>query len=603
MTPSSVMPSKTISIDPIGARDLDDAIQVERQDNGWVMDVLIPDVPSLVRRGDSVDVDARKQGLTTYSATGIRQSMLPAEIVRKLSLSFARKTPVIHVQLHFSNDLHAQVTQIKRGMGRTQAALTYNEADRALSDRDHVYHPAIAGLWDLTARLAENRASAIGADFDSSGETWLDEEGSLVVAGKQRAHRSNIIVMEAMIAVNSALAQHARDRGLPVIYRNHVLEGFAKGDRTSAACELAQRERVGIHTAARRLKGMANLVRQAEMGVEPLGHYGLNAEAYSWFTSPLRRYADIVSLRALLGDEVEDDLQEIASRLTGIHRSQMDSSSEYHGKMSRRTIISELAKGDEKALREKKLHIIIRALRENPEFNLQAALHHIGRRMAEDDLSGRDIAALVDNARNLLSEEAEATILAWVSSDKSRSILLDEFRSVKVQQATDPDDKTDHKGLLYTLARAKASVVTFANADRSGPPHNPVFSATVTWKDEAGTQQTKGISRTKKGAEQAAAKEMIALIGGDMPDKIKSERIGEAPPKTALLEQAAAAGANVQFEKPEMQGPPHAPTFSVRVKYRLKDFELHADGKGSSKREAERNASQILLDLIARKET
>lgn len=594
------MVANTISIDPKVAKDLDDALAVVRTNDGWKVDVLIPDVPALVRLGDENDQRARQMGITTYDAAGIKHSMLPYPLVSKLSLSPNNDQPVIHVSMSVNSDLSSNVESIKNGLGRTLAAMTYDDAEEALKDPKHQHHIAITAMWDLASRLAENRATAIGAEYDESGRTWLDEEGRIVAADDQKSHRANILVMELMILVNSTLAKHARDNDIPVLYRNHVLEGYERGDRAGAAQELAMREKIGAHTARKKLRSLSNLVRQAEISTKPMGHWGLDAEAYAWFTSPLRRYCDLVSLRALVHGIHDENLSEIATRMTGLIRSGQSASADRHGRVSRYEMLRHLSSNQTK-LEGVALHIVIRAMTENPGFDKETGMRYIAKRMSRDDLSGRDIASLIDHVSQLFGDEAMKVVNDWVAKSEARGILLTEYRGEITQKTAAPDDGIDYKGQIHHLARIAKAEIVFGAVGRSGPPHAPVFTVDVKWHKDGISYNCVGIERTIKAAEQAASKALIEIIG-DVTPEAKSDKtpiIGS--PKSRLFEIAAATGAVIIFKKAEMEGPPHAPSFTVEVQHRIAGIEQSETGSGSSKREAERIASEKMIQKLSKK--
>ena len=603
---------RVVSIDPPGAREIDDAIAARATRTGWRLDVCLPDVPAMLEAGGDADAEARERGVTTYSADAVRVSMLPKEVVARISLSPDIDAPMVHVAIDVTRDLAPTVVSVRRIRHRTAARLTYAEADRILGDPGHALHGDLAALWDLAARLHDERAAATGAVFDLERGLTTDEEGRTVRIDPRRAHRGNLVVMEAMILANSALAAHARREGVPVLYRNHRLQGMERGDRASAAAQVAVAEGVGPTVARRRLRTMSHLVGQADLGTASLGHHGLDQVDYAWFTSPLRRYVDVVNLRAVLEGARDAETEGLAAHLTAIHRRQKDESSDHHGRVARRKMVGMLDVGRHDLLWRTGLHVILRALDENPGFDPARAMQHIARRMAADEMSGREIAALADQAAGLFGDEAHATVTAWIGAEGPRATLLAEHRRGTPPPTRVAGAEVNHKGAIHELAAARRATVSFGAPVKTGTAHAPVFTVTATWNGDGARRDATGDGRSVRTAEQAAAAALLEALGaGDeesTPDRpaaagVPTPTAGTAP-KTALLEIAARTpGATVDFKPVVASGPPHAPRFASTVVATIGGETLRETAEGGTRREAERAASELMLAAIMTRAT
>ena len=603
--PQAVAPS-TISIDPAGAREIDDAIAVTSLGSlGWRVDVCIPDVPAVVRPGTRDDLAARADGLTRYSSGGRTWNMLPPATVEGLSLSPDEDRPMVHVSILVDRRLRASVESLSRLRHRTLAQLSYAEADVGMRDVGHALHEPLRAIWQLAMALHEERAAATGATFDVSGGTYTNEEGQTVRLGTGMAHPSNMAVMEIMILANTALAAWSRHAGKAVLYRNHRLPDFASGDRGAAAEELGEREGLGPATAARRLRGMTKDIGPAEMGTEPLGHHGLDLPAYAWFTSPLRRYCDVVNLRAALAEESESDLEGLARHLTEAHRDEKGRSSDHHAQSARSRMAGLLGSRHEKDLDRHDVHTILRSLRENPGFDQAAAMRLITARMAADSLSGRDIAMLEEEVQTLLGNEMRDTVAAWVSDSPARRLLLDEYRGVATP--VQAKDDRNHKGRLQECAMSVRATLAFGVASRTGPPHSPVFDVIATWSAGDELVTARGAGRTLRAAEQEAARALIERLGLGTEGSIQraaapsstTKGTGAAQVRTAksrLMEWVQAhPGSTVVFGTASSNGPPHARTFSIGAVYEMAGETIQETGEGRTKKEAEQDASTRIL--------
>lgn len=596
---------EVISMDPPNAKEIDDAISARRETDGtWIVDVMIPDVPSMIQSGSENDRIARSRGMTIYEGSSAKKPMLPHDVTRNLSLSPDRDGPAIHVVIRLSRDLQPSIHGIRRISHRTAARLDYAEGDRALADPDHPNHAMLRELWHLASLLHADRSASTGAKFDVVGRTYTNEEGREIGLDEAFAHRSNMIVMEIMILANSALAEMVRSNGVPMLFRNHRLRGFDRGDRSSAAAELAVREGIGRRSATAMIKSLQHLVDQADLGTTCVGHYGLDVPAYGWFTSPLRRYADVVNLRVILGDADEPDLERLASDLTAIHRSQKDASAEHHGRTSRRLLLKLLRRGDHHALKASDVHTIVRALIENPGSDRMAAMRHIEMRMRGNDLSGRDIAALVDNADEIVGEDGRRSIVEWLEDDPARGILLNDFREGRPPR-TQQDSRIpveDHKGILLGLAGRRKATVEFSNT-RTGPPHNPIFTVTAAWKGPEGRTSARAEERTLRAGEQHASRKLLSMLqdaASEASTNAKTRSDGTPKhPKTELLEIVQSTpGAKAEFGKVMQGGTQHDPSFEAPVVVTIRGATIQATGSGRTKKEAERRACEAALHSI-----
>lgn len=594
-----------VSIDPPGAKELDDALSCVATSTGWTVDVCVPDVPALLTVDSEEDLEAREAGLSLYGPTGVRRSMLRPDLVRSLSLSPDEDRPMVHIRIDVACDLNARVERVTRLVHRTAARLTYGEGDKALAKTDHPHHARMSAVWDLASRLHDERAAGTGAVFDVERRFYVNEEGQRIDLDERTAFRSNMAVMEFMVLANAALARHAAENGLPILYRNHRLAGFERGDRASAAADLARRDRIGRHVAHRRLRTLSHLVEQADMGTVPLGHHGLDVTAYAWFTSPLRRYADVVNLRALLDGTRDQDLEALATRLTGHHRAQKGLSDEHHGRTHRRRIVRSIAQGDLKTLEDHDIHTIVRALSENPGFDAAAALRHLGARMVRDDLSGRDMEALLNHAEGLFGSQVAQQVREW-ASEGARAAVLAQYRGDAAPSVT-ATTGVNHKGVLSERAASLGGKVEYSAATRTGPPHAPIFTVKASWRGKGEALETEATGRTKRDAEQNAAELMMQRLDEDERSRIVG-RTAHAPqiasglaPKTAIIEMGSRTpGSRVTFDPASQEGPPHQPRFRVRLHGRIgpRHFDVH--GEDPSKRDAEKDASLKAIDAVSR---
>lgn len=620
------MPPMLVSIDPEHSRDLDDAICVTRQDDGWIVDVCLPDVASLLPAGSEADTDARRRVTTRYDADGIREGMLPAEIADASSLTPHAETPMLWCRIALGSDLLPTRVNTTRISHRTHARLSYAEADEMMTDVGPL-GDALRDAWGLAARLHEKRRRRTGALFDARRGIYTTEEGAISVLKRRASHRSHMIVMEIMILANSAMAGEARRRGCPIIYRNHRPNDVSSGFRANIRRELRDTEGLSRAGAMERMRALGSMIGTATFGVSPEGHWGLDLPEYAWFTSPLRRYADIVNTRALFHGEADRDIDDTARHLDEQTRIERARSAEHHGAQSRRGIARLAERGDLHALAGYQLHTILRACAENGVGG-EAAGVEITKRLASGLVDGKDLAAIFGRGREILEDKAIAETTAWVAADGRRRALLAEHLSSKGVEASDPAafadalglptdalppvDQTEDelppgmpvnaKGLLLeraTAAKARAEVVEIG---RIGPSHRPRFLVRASWIAPDGTLTAAERSAdTLKAAMHEASWTLVVTLGvaEAAPSTAVPSTSATQNPKSLLLETAAKDRALVTFDTLSRSGPPHAPVFTVSATWRDGKGDVKATGSASTLKAAEREAATGLLAALA----
>ncbi len=325
-----------VTIDPDDARDFDDAIDVEKLENqGWRLGVHIADVSAYVTPGSELDREARRRGNSVYLPDRVIP-MLPERLsngVCSLNPGVDRLTFSVFVE--FDKTGRAKNTRFTRTMIRSARRLTYKEAfailqpkpNDELSRRLHV-------AWELASLLRRKRFEHGSLDLDfPEVKVYLDQNGAPVRLERVENDESHQLIEEFMLAANEAVARELRHRSIPTIYRVHedpdpdklaeyrefILSfNYKVGD-------LSKRAEIQRFLASLRGKpeeqalkiGLLKSLKRARYDPQPLGHYGLAKPNYLHFTSPIRRYADLVVHRALAERDAprrsKIDIDEIAS--------------------------------------------------------------------------------------------------------------------------------------------------------------------------------------------------------------------------------------------------------------------------------------------------
>src|SRR5213593_3439611 len=297
--------------------DLDDAIQVEKIKNGWRLGVHIADVAAYVEPGSPLDREARRRGNSVYLPDRVIP-MLPerlSNVVCSLNPGVDRLTHSVFV--HFDKNGVVRSARFAHSVIRSVHRLTYKQAYVILTSpvRDQLGE-RLHLAWELAALLRKKRFQHGALDLDfPEVKVWVDKQGHPVKLERVENDESHQLIEEFMLAANEAVARELKKREIPTIYRVHenpdpdklaeyrefVLSfNYKVGD-------LAHRTEVQRLLAAIRGKpeeqalkiGLLKSLKRARYFPQPLGHYGLAKPNYLHFTSPIRRYADLVTHRAL----------------------------------------------------------------------------------------------------------------------------------------------------------------------------------------------------------------------------------------------------------------------------------------------------------------
>ena len=306
-----------VTVDPDDARDFDDAIHVEKTGSGWRLGVHIADVAAYAEPDSPLDREARRRGNSVYLPDRVIP-MLPERLsngVCSLKPGVDRLTHSVFI--HFDKHGNAKSARFARSVIRSAHRLTYKQAYAILTaapgdqlgERLHL-------AWELAALLRQRRFEHGALDLDfPEVKVWVDRDGHPVKLERVENDKSHQLIEEFMLAANEAVARELKKRAIPTIYRIHenpdpdklaeyrefVLSfNYKAGDLTHRA----ELQRLLASTRGKpeeqALKvALLKSLKRARYSPQPLGHYGLAKANYLHFTSPIRRYADLVVHRAL----------------------------------------------------------------------------------------------------------------------------------------------------------------------------------------------------------------------------------------------------------------------------------------------------------------
>ncbi|PWT80359.1 MAG: ribonuclease R [Acidobacteria bacterium] len=306
-----------VTIDPDDARDFDDAIHVEKIGSGWRLGVHIADVAAYVEPGSALDREARRRGNSVYLPDRVIP-MLPERLsngVCSLNPGVDRLTHSVFI--HFDKRGVAKSARFAYSVIRSAHRLTYKQAYAILTSppRDRLGE-RLHLAWELAAILRRKRFEHGALDLDfPEVKVWVDKDGRPTKLERVENDESHQLIEEFMLVANEAVARELKKRAIPTIYRVHenpdpekLAEyrefalgfGYKVGDLTHRAELQRLLSSIRGKPEEQALKvALLKSLKRALYAPQPLGHYGLAKANYLHFTSPIRRYADLVVHRSL----------------------------------------------------------------------------------------------------------------------------------------------------------------------------------------------------------------------------------------------------------------------------------------------------------------
>jgi len=313
----------TFTIDPADAKDHDDAVAIQRMPEGkWLLLVHIADVAYYVPEGSVIDVEARDRATSVY-LPGTVYPMLPPKLSNNMcSLKEGQLRLTKTARMVFDKNMNMESVRIDRSYIRSAAFLTYDQVKQGLDDNrpDVVRSPEIFE----TLKVMKEFAMALRAKRLNTGSLELElPEARLLLDEKLEVkgwtmtehHWAHELIEDMMLAANRAVAEYMVEHEIPGLYRIHeepdpeALKRFGEFVREFGISLRPPIDRLKLKSVLDRVKGkedahsihlaLLTSLKQARYSPEALPHFALNFNRYLHFTSPIRRYPDLVVHRAL----------------------------------------------------------------------------------------------------------------------------------------------------------------------------------------------------------------------------------------------------------------------------------------------------------------
>ena len=283
-----------LTIDDEGTEDRDDALSIEILDDGFRVGVHIADAGTLISVGGAIDREADRRMATLYIPDG-KIDMLPKGVAKGVG-SLDPEQSRCALSLFATVDTAGEMSdlEIVPSVVRTAAALTYEDADRALEDND--------GPWAVPLAQLQYAGDALRARREAAGAINIEQPemviavattGEIEVRVLERSSPSRKLVMELMVLCNSLLAEYCRDNELPAIFRSQGPPDLERVGLSSS--EVPE----GMNEVLHRFL-LTRSFSPAQVDTVARPHSGLGVAAYLQATSPLRRFPDLVVQRQIV---------------------------------------------------------------------------------------------------------------------------------------------------------------------------------------------------------------------------------------------------------------------------------------------------------------
>ena len=315
---------RIVTIDGADAKDLDDGVYAERNSDGsYFLGVYIADVSHYVREGSPLDAEAFERGTSVYPVDRVIP-MLPKELSNGIcSLNAGVDRLSMACEMRLSAGGRVEAYKIFPTVIKVCRRLTYEAVNKFLAgDRTELSEltELLSTLKEIRDKRYRLRADRGAIDFDLGEiKVILDDEGRPIDVVKRRRNLAESIIEECMLTANETVARHLSEKNIPSLYRvheppakdslerlNELLNAFGFHLRIRSSGAIRPSDIQKILSAIKNRRGEKTInsaalrsMQQARYSAENVGHFGLASKFYTHFTSPIRRYPDLVVHRLL----------------------------------------------------------------------------------------------------------------------------------------------------------------------------------------------------------------------------------------------------------------------------------------------------------------
>ncbi|MEI3605560.1 ribonuclease R [Pseudogracilibacillus sp. SE30717A] len=327
-----------VTIDGADAKDLDDAVRVEQLENGnYLLGVYIADVTHYVKENSPIDKEAHERGTSVYLVDRVIP-MIPHRLSNGIcSLNRGQDRLTIGCEMEVNRNGQVVSHEIFQAVIRTTERMTYKDVNKILAEKDEEtrkkFEPLVPNferMEELASILRHKRMKRGAIDFDfKEAQVLVDEEGKAVDVVIRERSTGERLIEEFMLCANETVAEHFHWLDVPFIHRIHESPDEAKLEHffeflaglgyvvKGTANDIHPLE---LQKVLERVKGekeemvisklMLRSMKQAKYDPNSIGHFGLSTEFYTHFTSPIRRYPDLMVHRLIRTYLLHGDLSD-----------------------------------------------------------------------------------------------------------------------------------------------------------------------------------------------------------------------------------------------------------------------------------------------------
>ncbi len=283
--PAQTIHSLAFSIDDDDTREVDDALNIQADGDGWRVDIGIADPACAISKDDNLDREAMRRGTTVYLPTQTILMIPPRISTDIASLNVGEPRSTVMIQVYLDRAANIKDFSISREAAQVENRLNYAQADDMLAGGTDDVAQRLQNLQALTDKLREQRMAEGALSFNRPEYKMTVKDGIVSVKMIERDSPSRAIVAELMILANHLAGKYAQRNQVPLIFRTQ--------DPPEQPISLEdQQDSVRFQKVRRWLK-------PSSLSLHPGAHSGLGLGVYTQFSSPLRRFADLVMQRQL----------------------------------------------------------------------------------------------------------------------------------------------------------------------------------------------------------------------------------------------------------------------------------------------------------------
>jgi ribonuclease R len=583
-----------VTIDSTTTRDMDDALYAEMDGDNVRLWIAITNVAAFVEVDGREDAGARERCVTQYYRGGSAQkSMLsPALSEGVCSLVPNKAKSVLAVELLIDATGSIADTIIRLDNMTSMAKLGYDEIPRAL-DGSHVWRRLLTdplrAIHAATSRIFAARKARGSVAFSDPNAGVLSSEDGTIEAIAENEFVGCMMVQEAMIAANQAMARYAVMHDIPILYRNHEAR-IATPPRADVVAQFEQASILPTPHLSALIERVDVLLGRAQYDAHARGHYALCAPFYTHGTSPIRRYADLVTQRQLVAHlqgtrlpYAQETMVELAEHINGVlERTDVEQRERAKAKAIAMAD-ARISRLGYRRLDETDFERAIRQLRAAnlpppPEF-----VEDIVRRISARTLAHRSAAYLLPSlSSSAVWEHVAAAVCTWFVEA--------------------PEDAVSALKISKDLGLWSTNV---GHVESSKDPSRPMVSCVATLLD--GDLVIAGpkcfASAQRLAWHRAVAAVVVHHLDGQVPNEWLESNLPMAPTRQSpqsknaiskLVEMAQEFGRPTPTFTFEQEGPPHKPTFKcICTMDRLVEV-----GRGGDKQTAKCIAARAMLNKL-----